>query len=776
MESKDLKLQMIESGGLAQKASRDSLDFDFSSYLGTLRRHWVTTTSVFALTLAITFVSTLFLKPSYRAEGKLLFKVDRTQVLSGLTDEARELKPLVETQSPLSTQIEVITSKNLLTQVIHTLNLRNRKGELLEPEDLQENINVKIIGGTDVLQLSYENSSATQAAAVVNTLMQFYIENDIQASRSEASKARKFIAEQLPKTENTLRKAEIALLRFKTRNKVVDLQEEAKAAVTEIANLESRINATNSELGETSAKLSALQQKVGLNPQTAVLISKLSQSSEVQDILYELQKTTQQLAVGRGVFQDRHPVIVDLKAKQAALKALLRKHIQLAALGSKVPIQSDLLQNGDLQQSLVKDLLANEVQQRGASKRLTALSQALTTYQQRKSTLTGLELEQLELGRSVTAARSTYEALLGRLQELQVAENKNTSIARILDQALTPTKGLTYKKFLILGFGTLLGAFLATITVLFLGIRDRSLRSLKDIQKVFQYPLLGMIPYFDKKTASCSLLTKANIPVVPVRDAPNSLVSEIYRTIQANLKFFSSNQLLNTIVVTSSVPQEGKSLVSANLAAAMAQGGQRVLLIDADIRRPLQHQLWNLSNQIGLADVIEDDRIRLSELGMIIRPTTMNSLSLLTSGTLADYPTTLLNSNRMTSILNYLAVSYDFVVIDAPPILPFADASALGSIADGVLLVVRPGMVDPESAIATQEILERSGQNVLGLVVNGVDLREEPNAYFKYTKSYLPTTNDSDYRQTKSKAASIAYFLPGNTLSESNSNQELGEK
>ncbi|HEY9813256.1 MAG TPA: CpsD/CapB family tyrosine-protein kinase, partial [Candidatus Sericytochromatia bacterium] len=181
----------------------------------------------------------------------------------------------------------------------------------------------------------------------------------------------------------------------------------------------------------------------------------------------------------------------------------------------------------------------------------------------------------------------------------------------------------------------------------------------------------------------------------------------------------------------SSVPKEGKSTVSANLAMAIAQLGRQVLLIDADLHHPQQHHVWALTNEVGLSEVI----VSQAELKKaVIR--VMPNLDVLPSGVIPPNSLALLDSKRMNSLIKDFSKTYDFIIVDTPPLLLVADALTLGKISDGILLVSRPGVIDKVSASAAKELLGQSNQNVLGLVVNGVRLENEPDSYFHHAKAY----------------------------------------
>ncbi len=575
--------------------SRESIDLDFGRYLSIVKRQWLPAAIIFVSTVAFSAVATTFMKPSYESEGKLLFRMPSFNVVGNSlvpnNTEGRatgDLKPLVATQNPINSQIEVITSPLLLQRTIDELQLKNDEGELLSVEALKQRLNLKIIGGTDVLLVSYKSPDPATAAAVVNTVMNLYLENDTTTNRAEAEATRKFIAKQLPNTRTAVQEAEGALRRFKQSNNIVDLIEETKSAVAIIGNLDNNINTTKAELDQATAQSNELRQKVALNSQEALSASAVSQSPAVQGIITQLQDVDRQLATERSRFQDENPVIVNLEARKANLKALLQQEIGQAG-GSQSRIQQGTLQIGETKQNLINTFLQAEVQRQGLGQKLTSLYNSRTAYEKRVKVIPQLEQQQRELERRLDVAQSTYQTLLKKIQELQVAENNTTPNARIIARGLVPTKpGLGLKPFVLL-LGIMLGAFLATTAVVFLETRDRSLKTLKEIREIFGYTLLGIVPASTKKVRSRNRETELIPPEIAVIDTPHSLTSEIYRMIQANLRFLSSDKVLKTIVVSSAVPKEGKSTVSANLAAALAQLGRRVLLIDADMRVPSQH-------------------------------------------------------------------------------------------------------------------------------------------------------------------------------------------
>jgi capsular exopolysaccharide synthesis family protein len=727
--------------------SKGSIDLDLSNYLLAVKRQWVPAVSIFATTVALSLVAAALMKPSYEAEGRLLFKNPAFKVVgSSLAPnnmeggEAGDLKSLVSTQNPVTTQMEVLTSRPLLQKLIEQLELKNDKGKPLRVIDLQPAITTKIVGGSDVLQLNYKNSNPKKAATVVNKLMDLYLENDIATSRAEAESARASMDQQLPKTQQAVSEAEVALRKFKQQNNVVDLNEEGRSAVGMISNLETTINATKAQLDEATAQAKGLKEKVNLNSQEAITVSAISQSPAIQGILSQQQDVERQLATESSRFSDRNPIIIGLKEKQNELATLLKQQIR-NTVGTKAKIPAGSLRIGDLKQTMIKESLQAEVQRDGLVKKLDSLKSSRAAYEKRVKVMPQLVQTQRQLERQLEVSQSTYQILLKKVQELQLAKNKNTSTARIITSAVAPEKSDNKMKVVVSSLGLMLGTLLGLSAVAYLEIKDKSLKTVKEIDKLFGYTILGAIPATKKKkkTRAKDRTPALTTLEVSVRDTPQSVTSEMSRSIQSNLRFLGFEKQLKTIVITSSIANEGKSKVAANLAAAIAGVGQKVLLIDADMRVPYQHQFWKLPLKKGLSDIL-GEKSKLNQISW----TVMDNLDVITAGSRPQNALSCLESKQMKSLLEEVAGCYDFVIIDMPPILVAAETLTVANMTDGILLISRPGVIDANSARAAQEKLQLANANILGLIVNGVIEQNETENHFAAANEYFTDEHDPE--------------------------------
>lgn len=705
---------------------------DIQQYWFVLKRRWLPASVVFAVVSALTVIALARQTTIYQAEGKLRFNPeDRTSALTGLGVTEGEFLPLVDSNNPMTTEMEVIRSEPIIQATLAELASSYPGDQSLTYKDLQHHLELTNLRGTDILLLSFQHADPKVAAAVVNTVMQQYLENHVQENRIEAMVARQFIERELPRAEAQVRRAEAALRQFQEANQVAALDEEKAAVVTAAETFRQYVAEAASALQDANEQSQAFSQQLGMSPQQAIAVTTLSQSPGVQDVLTQYQELEAQLAIERSRFYDESPVVQDLLSRKANLETLLHQRINTILNGQPVNFDTNL-QIGDLRADLAGDLARTEATRRGLAKQLDTLQQAQSYYTQRLATLPRLEQEQRELMRQLEAAQGTYALLLERLHETRIAENQNFGHARVVQDARLLADPVAPRPLSFLATGGIVALLLAATTALGLELQDSLVKTAREARQLFDLTLLGVIPLHQGNGRSIGGARHLSAsPEVIVRDLPGSPISEAYRMLQANLAFLNSDRPVKTIVITSSTVGEGKSVVSANLALARAQQGRRVLLIDADMRCPRQHQIWGLVNDRGLSHVM----VEHCELASVVKHPAEN-LDLLTAGVIPPNPTALLDSQWMITVLEQVATEYDFVVLDTPALNIAADVHILGRLSQGILLVTRPGVVDMGSALVAKERLAQFGPLVLGQVINGVVPDHEPDSYYYFAGTY----------------------------------------
>lgn len=700
-------------------------NIDFHNYWRIFKRRWLPAVATFGSVVALTFVYTSSKPPIYSAEGKLLFKQDTTSSLIGLNPTEQVV---TQSEKLQGTEARIISSTPILQKALDLINQNNPPGGPLNLEDLQQGLNIKNIEGTDILQIDYKSKNPKIPALVVNQVMNAYVDSNLWANRAAAISAGNFINAQLPMVKANVNRADAALRLFKEKYKITDLGQTQASVAANIERTRIQIDSISAQIADLNSRSTALQNKLGMSSQQAMAVSSLSQSPAVQGVLTNLQDVQRKLADARSRYQESNPVVVDLKDKEAQLNILLQQQVASVLQGQN-PGYNGKVQVGPTQQELMADLIKSEVTRIGLVTQLATLSKQQAFYQQQVAILPRLEQQQRELARDLSAAQSTYETLLKNLQDIKVLENRTVANVRIVEAAQGPGTPTASNKSAAMAAGSLAGILIAAAVVYVLEVRDKKIKTVKEAREIFEYRVLGTIPVFDKTSRavdSVGQTEESRRLALPVIERPHSSISESYRMLQTNLKFLNSDKALKVIVVTSSVPKEGKSTTCANLAAVMAQLCYRVLIIDADIRRPSQHQIWQISNQVGLTNIIAGQ----GNLSTTVIQRVMKNLDVLTAGVSTSNLPVFLDSRSMAAVIEQWQNQYDYVIVDTPPLAIAADASMLGKIADGVLLLTRPGLADAINCKLAKEYLDHSSHNILGIVVNGVIPENEPYSYY----------------------------------------------
>lgn len=728
-----------------------------------IKRRWFPAAIIFGSTVAAFAYWGSIQTPIYEAQGKLRIKSsDTTSALTGLSDlddERGQLSSLNDEESPIETEIELMTTAPMIRGAIDRINYRDEEGDPIRVDQFLGNLDISTEGGTDILNVTYQSSDIELAEAAVNSLMAVYLEQNLRDNRAEAVAAREFIENQLPDAERRALQAEASLRNFKERNQIISLDLESEETVSSLNGVRDKITDVSAQLFETNAQFNLLRDRIGQDPQTALLATAVSQSEGVQQVLEEAQKVEATLAAERVRFQENHPIIIDLKNRINNLDRLLDSRIRTVVGSGRLP-RSVNLQSGAVEIGLVSDYIRLESRLVGLRQTAQTLIAAEESYASKGSQFPRLEQEQRELQRRLDAAQSTYTSLLQRLQEVRVFENKNVGNARIVQPAEAVGGVVAPNQDRYVTTGMMLGAFLALTTALLLETSNHSIKTVKEARERFRLPVLGVIPSFYRETRAnfrvpvlgvipglgrkiMPLPTREvggrEIPPLVTGDAHASLASESFHMLRNNLKFLNSDNPPRIIAITSTGPGEGKSTVASNLAASIAHTGQKVLLVDADLHRPMQHWVWDVASRYGLSDFLVD-HISLADALVQVQP----NLTLLLAGSLPPDPASLLDSKKMVAFLEALRSTYDYVILDAPSLRSVASTSILGKLVDGLLMVVRPGVADKNSVSHVRELIRQSKQNVLGIVVNGTLSKYEPYSYFLSEDFYGEATMEEE--------------------------------
>lgn len=706
---------------------------DFGRYWQVIRRHWIPASATFVGIVTLSLIAALASKNIYEAEARLLIEPEQTSSRIGIADGNPEVKKTVLEKDPIETEAEILGSRTIVEKVIQELDLKEENGKPLTYKTVKKALKVQPVIGTDLLQISYENPDPDVAVSFVNRAVELYSDGYALFNSEAALQDGDFIKQQLPKLETEVEDAEANLRNFKNRNGISDLQGQITADIDSVAQVENQINQVSADLNDVNARYNRLQSQLGMSWQEASAVSSLSQSISLQETLAQLQKVKVELAQKSNLLSDSSPQIISLKEEQADLEALLRTEVA-SALGPQqqgLAGQINILRLGELKQGQLTEFADLGLRKEGLEQRLASLKDSYNNYQKRANLSPQLEEQQRQLERKLESVTANYETLLTKANEIGIRQDYKVDKVRVISAAALAEDPVNPDGKIIVAAGAMMGLLFGTALAFLLDLKDNTIKNTQEVESMFAYPLHGVVPDLSLGGNNQQLQLpgseRANLPEQVVSEVSMMPLKEAYQNIQVNLNLLDANAKKKVIAITSSVPQEGKSSVSANLAVARSQCGQRILLIDADMRRPTQHHIWEISNQIGLHEVIAG-KIFWSEGVQNVMP----NLDVLTSGSIPANPIALLDSPSFLDFIAEIAQEYDQVIFDTPPIIGLADTRIIGKAVDGFLFVVRPGVADYNSATAAKKLLDSTGLKVLGVVVNGADMRQEPYHYSSY--------------------------------------------
>jgi len=371
--------------------------------------------------------------------------------------------------------------------------------------------------------------------------------------------------------------------------------------------------------------------------------------------------------------------------------------------------------------------------------RLSSLDATIRQMKNRLKSFPGQETQIAQLQIESQIASETYKYMLGQYQAAEMQQATVAPYVTLLDGASPPYRiGTTLMQKVLLGF--LVGLLLGLAGAFFLEYLDQTIKSSADVQRVVGVPVLAQIPYDSKLAVSGNGRSRHAVIVITSLD-PDDPAAEAYRALRTNVTFVGAEKPLQFILVTSAMPGEGKSTTAVHLASAHADQGKRTLIIDADLRRPSVHRKLDIQAKEGLSNVLLGD---VTWRNAIIYPDGRPNLHVLLSGPPSRRASDLIGP-MMADILEEAAKEYDLIVVDAPPVLGFAEAMQIARAVDGVVMLARAGKTNRKAVGTSLEILNRLRANIVGLVLNGVTKEHGDSYYYSghYRKYYaaLPVQN-----------------------------------
>ncbi len=698
-----------------------------------IKRKWMVVSIIVGIFMAVA-VSSIRQTPVYDAVGRIAVNKADSNLIS-FKDSAPENDYVYE-QSDLDTEVRILQSDLMALQVIRQLNLDKRpefgghadqKQANLVADPLQADsarvssllaifhakLHVALIPSTRIIEIHFNSIDPQLASTAVNTLASTYVEQNFKTKFESTMQASDWLSKQLVDLQMKVETSQEKLVRYQKEHEILGTDDKQNI-ITE------KLDELNKEM--TSAESDRMQKEA---------VYRQTQSSDPEVVAAAI------IADTSGGSSASSGLLDKLREQQAGLR------IQVAELSTqfgpaypKVAQLNSQLKEIDrqLQSETNKAVDHLRGQYLAALQRETMLREAFEKQKQEANKLNESAIEYSILKRDLDSNRTLYEGLLEKLKEAGVTAGLRSNNFRIIDAARVPAFPSEPNIPRNLSFALVLGVISGVGMAFLLENMDNTVRTPEQAQAISGLPSLGMIPLGSKSGTHGSsgkrlALTASKEVVETVTQVrPQSQMSESYRALRTSLLLSNLGAPPKVIMVTSARPQEGKTTTSINTAIVLAQKGVRVLLIDADLRRPSVHKALGMGPRSGLSNVLTGS---VTAQQTITTSPILPNLFIMPAGTPPPNPAELLASANMRDLIDELRGMYDHIVIDTPPTLSVTDAVVLSPRADATILVIRSGQTTKQALRRSREILMQVNAHVAGVLLNAVDLTS-PDYYYYY--------------------------------------------
>ncbi|NIR48996.1 AAA family ATPase [candidate division KSB1 bacterium] len=658
-------------------------------------------------------------------------------------------------------------------------------------EKIEKNIAAMPVSKSNIVRISVQWPDPHLAKSLANAAAQSFLERNYRIRQEGVSNVRHFIQDQLDRVGQELNAAEQALKNFKEENRITSFNRESEEILRRLTEAEVLYNQVKGNRGSTEKRLETIQVKIAEQKKDFVpLITDVGSpwTDKLKQKLVSLQSEKADLRV-QGYAED-HPKIVQLNREiEETKKTLTNEAMRQVQSGNFSDPQVQLANYVNESFTLQVELEAYKAQE-------AALKNIVNQYEKKLATLPAKEYNLIKLTRERDAKSNTYMNLLERLQDAKISEAEKTSSLRIIDHARLPEKPIKPRKKLNVTIGLILGTMLGLGIAFVLETFSSSLDSTEELENLTQWPVLASIPRIDKtsfngKSSNLNGRSPKESFVgrgIIARLNPKSGAAESYRMLRTNLQFHGVGQNFKTLLFTSIGPEEGKSTTISNVAIALANLGKRVLLVDADMRKPVLHSLFgldrepglsellvnhsamdqelsitdeqrsllgNVVSQEGMGDLVEnfsdfvlDDQI-VSKINSLkgknnfnilnsalieaVQVSEIENLKILSSGKQLKNPSETVASFSMKALVEEIKTKFDIVMFDSAPVLLVPETMILSAMVDGVVFVVDSKKFNEELLLKAKSLIKKANANVVGTVLNNVDLNGiyKSNYYYK---------------------------------------------
>jgi polysaccharide biosynthesis transport protein len=718
-----------------------------------IKRRWMILVFTFAV-LLIVAIATWKTTPMFRATIKLQIDPEQTNILA-FKDASEQGSNYAQSQEYLQTQFKVLESKSLASRVIRALNL-DRNSKFMDDSNLTtssktmawirgvfglgeqddksndpfvaeerktarllkiftESLTTSPVRNSRLVDVSFDARDPYLAAEVANTLANEYIQMNFETRFNATNMASDFLAKQIVDLKARVEKSEEELVRFSGEHDIYAISDKENVILQKLADLNTALTAVQAERIQKESTWNIVQQ-AGSNNLPDILRSNLITTLEtnVSDLQVQKAKLEAQFKPGWPELDKVNGQLVEAE-KQLALQ------------------KTRAIKNA-------------ETEYRTALQREKLLQKALNAQKVEANAFNQNSIQYNILKRQVDTDKQLYDGLLQRMKEAGVSAGLKSSNIHVVDQAAAPRTSFKPNKVLNLSLALAIGLMLGISLAFFVEYLDSSIKTPDDVERFVKLPSLGVIPSAASfLTGSQRRLLAAStkgsngstgnpnykaVELIAFYDA-KSLLSEAYRNLRTSILLSSgSGRPPKILLITSSQMGEGKTTTAINIGITLAQTGNKVILLDCDMRNPRLHRALGMENGSGMSTFLSGN----TDLASMIQQTEIPNLFAVPAGLIPPNPAELAGSPRLKQGLTLLDDYFDHIIIDSPPVLSVTDARILSTLVDGVILVIKGGETPKEAVQRTKHLLQEVHAHIIGTMLNNVDIRSAD--YHYYSKYY----------------------------------------
>jgi capsular exopolysaccharide synthesis family protein len=656
------------------------------------RGRW-TILSIFVVVLTLVAIGTFTQKPIYRAIATV-----------EITPQSRKVSPVAQVadmgagaygwfaeERYFNTQYEILKSRDIAQRVVDRLDLCNH-AVFAKSKDcvgrLAAMVRVEPVKDTGIVEVSLEGPNPEEIAGWVNAVVEVYVDRNLEQAVEATSKAVQSLLAEIAPLREKLEDTQRDSFEFAERQNLYVPENQQKITNDRLSTLQSELTTTQVRGSGIESLLDQIQ-AIQRNGGSFEMLPQIAGDPVTQDLYRE------KVALER----EYERLLVTLKDKHVKV---LEKRSEIDNINEKIASEVDrIISKLRSERSLLKEREAKLVE---------AMNETRAESLRMNRKATSYELVRGE----ASETKRIYDLISARVKEIDLSASLLSNNLRILDKATVPNVPVKPRPRLNLVVGALLGLLLGVGTIFFLDYMDNTIRTSEDVEQFLRLNLLAVIPREESATQSA--------------------VREAYQTLRTSLLFSRKTRTGNVLLITSAGPQEGKSCTTVNLARTMVEAGDRVLVLDCDLRRPTIHQRLEVPRETGVTNyILSSDGDDWRNYARVIQAPNFYAM---TCGPIPPNPANVFGHERFQALLKELRGQFDWIFVDSPPVVSLADAMILASLSDMVAFVVKHNENDKEIILRCVSNVRRVNANVIGAILNSVDLERSHYKDYYYVGYY----------------------------------------